>query len=337
MILSDKDYTLLILALSRITFLSLREKIILLNNIDSLYDLVVLSIEDISKIIKRKTRGFWNPVLVEQDAKRDLYLIEKLNISYVLYTDSSYPSLLKEISDPPFILFYRGDIKVLENECVSVVGTRKIVGPAAKECFDFSKDAASDGITVVSGLAFGVDKKAHQGALEAYLQASDKDKIGKTVAVLPSGIDQIVPESHKKIAAKILTFGGCIISEYPPGECAKPYRFVQRNRIIAGLSLNTVVIQAPPGSGAMLTAEFAVDYNRDVMVHAVAFCEESLRISTFVRNQLLLKAKLKEGIEKKLRNAPECYVQDGARIIKSYADYKLICNKIKFAQRTLFD
>lgn len=337
MIKSDKDYTLFVLALSRMTFLSLKEKFILLNNIDSLYDLVILSIEDISKKIGRKSRAYWNPSELIRMVKKDLYLIEKMNISFVLYNESNYPSLLKEISDPPFLLFYRGDIKVLENNCVSVVGTRKIVGPAAEECFDFSKDAALDGITVISGLAYGVDKKAHEGAIEAFFEANDKNLVGKTVAVLPSGIDEIVPSGHKRLVSKILSSGGCIISEYPPGEGAKPYRFVQRNRIIAGLSLNTVIIQAPPGSGAMLTAEFAVDYNREVMVHSVAFCEESLRISTFVRNQLLLEAKFKESIGKKLNNDPEYYVQDGAKIIKSYADYKLICNKIKFAQKTLFD
>ena len=327
MIDSDKDYKLAVLALARMTFLTLQEKFILLKKLDSLYNLVVLSIEDISKIIGRKSKAFWNGQSALQDAKHDLNIITKFNISTVLYTDEDYPVLLKEISDPPFLLFYRGDIQFLKNKSVSVVGTRKIIKESASECFDFAKSACLDGVNVISGLAFGIDRKAHEGALEAYYEAEGRFSVGKTAAVLPGGIDIIVPRSLTMLAAKILEAGGCILSEYPPGFEPKPYCFVQRNRIIAGLSCATVVIQAPPGSGAMLTAGFAVDYNREVVFHSVAFSENCKKISELVKVQLLNNAQTGRSAANKLKNDPELYVQDGAPVVNDYAEYCRFMNE----------
>lgn len=319
----DKDYVVTVFALSRMSFLRLHEKLILLKKLDSIDDLAVLSIEDISSICGRSFSAFYNPKVIIKDAHRDLYLLNKLGIHFVLYTDSKFPLLLKEISDPPFLLFYRGNIDILENYCISVVGTRKIVASAAKCTFEFSKDACLDGATIVSGLAYGVDKKAHEGAIDAFFE--NNCCLGKTVAVLPAGIDNIIPNGHKRLASKIIDSGGCLISEYPPGFEAMPYRFVQRNRIIAGLSCVTVIMQAPPASGAMLTAQFALDYNREVMIHEVAFSQESMRISTFVKSQLERKALVDKKYQSKLLNSPEKYVQDGAKIIKNYADF---CQKL---------
>lgn len=224
---------------------------------------------------------------------------------------------------------------------------------AARECVEFSKNACLDGKNIVSGLAFGIDRKAHEGALMALEEASDISKIGKTAAVLPGGIDSIVPQSNKKLAAKILEKGGCILSEYPPGEGAKSYQFVQRNRIIAGLSTATVVIQAPPASGAMHTAEFALDYNREIVFHKAAFTESSKKISAIIRNQLKMlldssaQNNVQKGIiEKKLKKDPELYVLDGAPVIENYADYcrylmempgKRNCTENKDAQLSLFE
>lgn len=315
------DYKLFCLTLARMTFLSTREKLILLKKLDSLYNFVLLSIEDILSIIGRKSKAAWDGQVVLKQAQQDLYIIEKLGISTVLYTDEDYPEILREISDPPFLLFYRGNINVLKNPCVSVVGTRKMTGDAARECVEFSKSACEDGITVVSGLAFGIDRKAHEGALMAFDEACDKAMVGKTAAVLPGAIDNIVPGGNRKLAQKILEAGGCLISEYPPGEGAKAYRFVQRNRIIAGLSAATIVIQAPPGSGAMLTADFALDYNREVMFHKAAFSENAQKISGIVRNQLIKQAEENKTVLKKLKNDPVLYVNDGAPVIENYADF----------------
>lgn len=341
-----REDKLLCLVLCRMTFLSTGEKIKLIKKLDSLHNVIVQSIEDISTIIGRKSRARWNGKFVLRQAQQDLHLIEKLNISTVLCTDEVYPASLREISDPPFLLFYRGNIKILRNSCISVVGTRRMSMNAGRECVEFSKSACLDGNNIVSGLAYGIDRKAHEGALKAFEEASDKSLVGRTVAVLPGAIDNIVPEGNRKLAVKILESGGVILSEYPPGEEALPYRFVQRNRIIAGLSSATVVIQAPPGSGAMHTAEFALDYNRELMFHREAFSDSSMKISSIVRRQLSIAADKNSIEEKKLKMDPELYVHDGAPIIKNYADFlecmfelpgKRSCEQTKEVQLTLFD
>lgn len=250
-----------------------------------------------------------------------MYILEHLGIKYVSHLDSDYPELLREINDPPFLLFYRGDISVLKKQCVSVVGTRKITATGAEAALKFAEEACLGGINVISGLAYGVDRKAHEGALNAWCKNPDGENTGKTIAVIPGGIDDIVPSGNKKLASRILMSGGCILSEYPPSTPAETWRFVQRNRIIAGLSPATVVIQAPPGSGAMLTAEFAVDYNREVMFHKAAFSEESRKIGAFEKKRLEYLAAKEKGAENKLRNDPALFVKDGAPVIENYADY----------------
>lgn len=343
---TDKDYKLFCLVLARMTFLSTFEKLNLVKKLDSLNNLVVLSIEEISTIIGRKSRARWDGKFILNQALQDMYIIEKLHISTVLYTDKEYPALLQEISDPPFLLFYRGNISILSRSSVSVVGTRRMTAEAARNCVEFCKNACLDGINVISGLAFGIDRKAHEGALQAVCEVSDINMTGKTAAILPGAIDNIIPEGNRKLALKILESGGCLISEYPPGEGALPYRFVQRNRIIAGLSPATVVIQAPPGSGAMHTAEFALGYNREVMFHSVAFSENSMKISNIVKRQLKMASSGNGAEEKKLRMDPELFVQDGAPVIDNYADYcrcileapeKRICVQNNEVQLTLFD
>lgn len=341
-----KEFKLLCLVLCRMTFLSTGEKIKLIKKLDSLHNLIVQSIEDISTIIGRKSRARWDGAFVLRQARQDLYIIEKFNISLVIYTDKEYPAMLREISDPPFLLFYRGNFQILDNPCVSVVGTRRMTAESARECVEFSKNACLDGTNIVSGLAFGIDRKAHEGALMAFEEVSDKSLVGKTIAVLPGSIDNIVPEGNRKLAQKILESEGLILSEYPPGEGALPYRFVQRNRIIAGLSSATVVIQAPPGSGAMHTAGFALDYNRDVMFHSAAFSEGSMKVSNIVKSQLLKTATVNSIEEKKLLMDPELYVRDGAPVIKNYAEFcrclldspeRNLCMQTKEAQLELFE
>ena len=346
MVREDNDFETVVLTLARMSFLTSGEKLILLKKLDSLYDLAVLSIEDISKIVGRASKTGFKPQILVRQAKRDFLILKKLGISWVCILDNDYPAILKEISDPPFLLYYRGDIGVLSRKSVSVVGTRKITGDSCRAAIDFAYDACSDGINVISGLAFGADRKAHEGALNAYYDARDKSAVGKTVAVLPGGIDAIIPGSHKILAAKILQSGGLIISEYPPCSDAKPYCFVERNRIIAGLSPATVVIQAPVGSGAMITADFAAGYNREVMFHKAAFCESSKRINAFVRIQLERKAAKDRSVESKLKNDPELFVNEGAPVIENYADYvKCLgeepghrsCRKNKDTQLELFE
>lgn len=185
---------------------------------------------------------------------------------YDVYTialgDPHYPALLNEITNPPEVLYVRGTLPT--GPCVAVVGTRRNTRYGQQVTDEFSSQLARAGVCIVSGLALGVDGFAHEAALAVG---------GTTVAVLGTGIDEhtIYPTSHRGLAERILEHGGALVSEYPPGFKATAYSFPERNRIIAGLSLGTLVTEAPHQSGALITAYHAVHNNRDVFAipHAI--------------------------------------------------------------------
>lgn len=292
------------IAINSIQFLSLREKILLKKNIDSLSELVILSKEKLSSIVQSKHhRALWNPEVVAASAEKSFEIMHSKGISGVCFSDRKYPVLLSLINDAPYAVFYRGNIECLSKPCVSVVGTRRICADTAKATFDFSRDACLNGQTVVSGLANGIDSFAHKGAL-----ASGAG--GCTAAVLPCGIETVVPYGNRGLAARIIRDGGAVLSEYAPGTPAEVFRFVQRNRIVAALSSATVIVQAPPASGALITADFALGYNRDVVVHSAAFCEQAKRES----------AKAAVFAKENVNNL-EHFLSEGAPLIDDYADY----------------
>ena len=165
-----------------------------------------------------------------------------------------YPALLKEIRDYPKELYYIGDPKLLEEKCVSIVGSRKTNQYGRSTAYSFGKALGQRGITVVSGMAVGIDTCAHEGALQ---------EKGHTAAVLACGLDLCYPPCNRELKGKIES-AGIVLSEYPPGTAAQRYYFPQRNRIISGLSPLTVVVQAGNRSGALITAELAADQGRDV-------------------------------------------------------------------------
>ncbi len=165
-----------------------------------------------------------------------------------------YPPLLSELHDPPATLFLRGAAEAVLAPGVAVVGARSCSAYGAQVARSLARDLASAGLVVVSGLARGVDGEAHRGALEGG---------GRTVAVLGCGIDRDYPRSHTELARRIVS-SGAVVSEYPPGVEPAPWRFPARNRIIAGLSLATVVVEARERSGALITADFALELGRDV-------------------------------------------------------------------------
>lgn len=165
-----------------------------------------------------------------------------------------YPALLKEIRDYPKELYYIGDPKLLEEKCVSIVGSRKTNQYGRSTAYSFGKALGQRGITVVSGMAVGIDTCAHEGALQ---------EKGNTAAVLACGLDLCYPPHNRELKGKIES-AGIVLSEYPPGTAAQRYYFPQRNRIISGLSPLTVVVQAGNRSGALITAELAADQGRDV-------------------------------------------------------------------------
>ena len=165
-----------------------------------------------------------------------------------------YPGLLKEINDPPKQLYYRGkwDPDLFEY-CLAVVGTRRITRYGRNMTDLIVSDVANAGITVVSGFMYGVDAYAHAAAINGG---------GKTIAVMPCGIDTILPVYQKELYLKIIKTGGLIVSEYNPGVRVRNGMFVKRNRIVAGLSQATLVVEGAKKSGTMITAALTLDYNR---------------------------------------------------------------------------
>jgi len=170
--------------------------------------------------------------------------------------DKNYPKLLKKISDPPKILYVRGKI-LPEEDCFAIVGTRMCSFYGKQVALEIAGDLAEAGLTIVSGLAPGIDTFCHQATLE---------RKKRTIAVLGTGLDEksIYPQSNLKLAEKIIESGGCLISEYSPGTSGSRFTFPKRNRIIAGLSLGVLVIEAKQKSGALITANLAKKQKRKV-------------------------------------------------------------------------
>lgn len=331
--MQNDDEILKRIMLQNATFLTLKEKNILFKNIDNSTNLALLSKDDISSIIKRVlNRASWNGTESFETAKKSLHILKVLGIKYTCYDFDDFPAMLREMKDPPYMIFYRGNLEILKKNCVSVVGTRRATVSAANGAKAFAKDAADDDFVVVSGLAYGIDIASHLGALDG--------KKGGTVAVLPCGIDSIVPSAHTRIAAKILERGGLILSEYVAGTPAVAFRYVQRNRIIAALSPSTVVVQASVGSGAMITAGLALDYNREVMFHKEAFSESARRLNEIEVQKMKNEIGSGKKLDSRLENSPESFVKDGAFVIESFDEYKEYRNKIpgegSDSEKTLF-
>ncbi len=168
--------------------------------------------------------------------------------------DRLYPPLLAQLHDPPPCLHVRGALEILSEPAVAIVGARSCSSYGAQIARKVAREVAVAGVVVVSGMARGIDGEAHRGALAAG---------GRTVAVLGCGIDRDYPRTHADLARRICEHGG-VVSEYPPGVEPAPWRFPARNRIIAGLCLATVVVEARERSGALITADFALELGRDV-------------------------------------------------------------------------
>jgi len=183
--------------------------------------------------------------------------LERQGIRLILSNDPAYPPGLREIPWPPFGIYVRGTLPGRDTPALAIVGTRKATESSRELARAFAGELARVGVVIVSGLALGVDAASHVGCLDAG---------GKTVAVLGSGIDRIYPALHERLAQRILDRHGAIVSEYPPGTPTLPYRFLERNRIVSGLGRGVLVIEAPEHSGALATARFALEQNRDVFV-----------------------------------------------------------------------
>ena len=172
-------------------------------------------------------------------------------------TDAEYPSLLKEIPNAPEMFYLLGKLPKDDIIKVAIVGTRKAGAAGRRFAKELAQKLTELGVIIVSGLAMGIDTAAHEGAVLAG---------GKTIAVLANGLDTIYPAQNENLAEKILEFGGAIISEYKPGTPSFQNQFLERNRIVSGLSIATIVIEAPERSGSIVTARLAAEQGRDVFI-----------------------------------------------------------------------
>lgn len=177
------------------------------------------------------------------------------DINYVCVWEDTYPLNLKQVSDPPIVLFYKGNLDQKIDRSFSIVGTRDITSYGKKYAAKFAADLTDRGYSIISGMAFGVDRAAHESCLNSR---------GYTVAVLASSVDEPSPQNNSDIYQRILDNDGLILSETAPGEEIGPGNFPNRNRIIAGLGLGTIVVEAAEKSGSLITADLALGYGRDV-------------------------------------------------------------------------
>ena len=181
--------------------------------------------------------------------------IAETGIKWTTIFDEAYPKLLREIYDPPIVLYYKGDLESADKAAIAVVGTRKMTGYGKVVTDQFTKGLVGAGLTIISGLARGVDSQAH-------LTTVSED--GRTIAVLGGGLNNIFPPENRGLAAKIASDFGAVISEFPPNYPSLPGNFPARNRIISGLSLAVLVIEATENSGSLITARLALEQGREV-------------------------------------------------------------------------
>ncbi|MFC3608047.1 DNA-processing protein DprA [Stutzerimonas tarimensis] len=192
---------------------------------------------------------------VRRQAGRALAWLEAANHHLLCWDDPRYPALLAELPDAPALLFVAGEPALLERPQLAMVGSRRASQPGLDNASAFARSLAGAGFVVTSGLALGIDGAAHQGALAVG---------GDTVAVLGTGLEHLYPSRHKPLAANILARGGALVSELPLDCAPHASNFPRRNRIISGLSLGVLVVEASPSSGSLITARLALEQGREV-------------------------------------------------------------------------
>lgn len=185
-----------------------------------------------------------------------MVLVERVGAQIIPITSLDYPQQLKQISSAPPLLYSLGQTDNLHLPQIAIVGSRRMTRGGENNALQWSRFLANSGFTITSGLALGVDGWAHRGALEA--------TNGKTVAVMATGVDSIYPQRHRQLAEQILDSGGTLVTEFHPNEKPLPTHFPRRNRIISGLSLGVLVVEAAVKSGSLITARYALEQNREV-------------------------------------------------------------------------
>src|SRR3989338_8626793 len=249
--------------------------------------------------------------------------LKKEKLSALTIDDQAFPKLLKQIYDPPFILYYRGSLEALNGFLLAVVGARKYSAYGVQVAEKLVRDLALNKLTIVSGLALGIDTLAHTAALATG---------GQTIAVLGSGLDRqnIYPSQNRYLADKIQAHGGLILSEYPLGTMPLKHHFPQRNRLISGMSLGTLVIEAGEKSGSIITAMHALDQNRDVFaVPGNIYSAYSAGTNSLIKRGAKLVSGAKDIIESLNLTDAVAYTEN-KKIIPESAEEGLILDKLNY-------
>jgi len=208
------------------------------------------------------------------------------NCKIITFDSIYYPALLKEIKSPPLVLFVKGNFEILNQPQIAIVGSRNASFQGLSNAKKFAINLSRSGLVLTSGLALGIDSACHQGALK---------EAGKTIAVLGSGLGHIYPKSNIKMSHEIVDKAGALVSEFNPFDEPKPYNFPRRNRIIAGLSLGVLVVEAALKSGSLITAKLAIEEGREVFA-------------------------IPGSIQSSLTSGCHSLIKDGAKLVESVKD-----------------
>ena len=240
--------------------------------------------------VSRELAGRLVSAKLREEAEAEISKAHQLGVTLISLESGLYPPLLREIYDAPILLYVWGRAEALSADSISVVGARHATTYGLQVAAQLARDLASRGLTIVSGLARGIDSAAHRGALEGK---------GRTLAVLGSGIDQVYPRENRKLAEQILK-EGALISEFPIGTFPAPQNFPIRNRLISGLSLGTVIVEAAEYSGSLITARLANDQNREVFA-------------------------VPGNITQKTAFGPNLWIKQGAKLVQNWEDVVQEC------------
>ena len=192
-----------------------------------------------------------------ENIEKTLSKLQKYGVKAISYYDDEYPEQLKNIPNFPMVLYYRGDVKLLKEKSIAIVGTRRPTSYGREATRYFAGALSQAGLVTVSGLAYGLDMEVALATL---------DKKGKTIAVLGGGLDSIYPSQNSALAESIVQEGGLLVSLYPPLRRPTQYSFLERNRVISGLALGTIIIEAGESSGTLNTANHAIEQGRELFV-----------------------------------------------------------------------
>lgn len=209
----------------------------------------LMQVAGIGQAIARQIRS-----LKKEDLDKELELVRKLNLKVITIDDDDYPEILRNIFDPPIVLYVKGELKKEDGLSIGIVGSRRASLYGLNCAQNFAAELSGRGFTIVSGMARGIDTFAHRGALKAG---------GRTIAVIGSGLNKIYPPENQELSEEIAR-GGAVVSEFPVNTEPLPQNFPRRNRVISGLSLGVLVVEAARNSGALITADFALEQGREV-------------------------------------------------------------------------